>query len=138
MRRWVEDLQGLSACDEAIRWAEKQNCSLREAWHRCSEPGWLLWLARTLTFGDLIGAVAEETGIERSELLDHLYTYVATDKRNGKRLCIAIREVLPVPTPADLKAGVMVFTDYEAKPWVLTDHAYSILNPEEPTDRDPV
>lgn len=31
-------------CDPALAWAQKLDCSPREAWERCEDGSWLLWL----------------------------------------------------------------------------------------------
>ena len=44
MTRLENKLITLSACHEAMFWAETQKCSFKESWNKCERADWMLWL----------------------------------------------------------------------------------------------
>ncbi len=45
MKTWVNKLQKMNACEEAVKWCDKGSYkTLQEAWESCDNVLWMMWL----------------------------------------------------------------------------------------------
>ena len=51
MKKHIEYLHSLGACDDAIKFADK-HLSLKSAWEVCQRPDWMLWLLASIEHQD--------------------------------------------------------------------------------------
>jgi hypothetical protein len=48
MKTWIDKLEKVGACREALKWAKDYD-SLEDAWQKCGRGDWMLWLAGKLS-----------------------------------------------------------------------------------------
>ena len=73
---FVEDLQKIGACSEAVDFVAKNKYDLKQAWNKCERADWMLWLAckkEMFTRRDRIHAICDcaETALKHIPKGEH-------------------------------------------------------------------